>query len=241
MHHLNEQEIERREKLQRLIDMGIEPYPAAEVAINTNSKIILETYTAGAVGFENVQIAGRLMSVRIMGKASFAVIKDSAGTIQVYIAQDEICTGDDKTWYNEVFKKLLDLGDFIFVSGPVFITKTGEISVKAKELRLLSKSVKPLPVVKTDAEGNVHDAFSDPELRFRQRYVDLIVNPGVKETFIARNKIISSIRNFCNGFGFMEMDTPVLQPIPGGAAARPFTTHHNALDIELYMRIANEL
>jgi len=234
---LSEQEIQRREKLTKLRELGIEPYPAALYPVSTTSKAIQDNFEDGQV----VCIAGRLMSQRIMGKASFAELLDSEGRIQVYFNRDEICPDEDKTLYNEVFKKLIDLGDFVGVKGYVFKTQVGEISIHVQEFTLLSKSLKPLPLPKTDADGNVHDAFTDPELRYRQRYVDLVVNPQVKDTFIKRTKTMASMRNFFNEKGYLEVETPILQPIPGGASARPFITHHNALDIPLYLRIANEL
>ncbi len=236
---LSEQEIVRRESLQKLRDLGINPYPAEQYKTTANIKEIIEKFT----DFEgkDVVIAGRMMSRRLMGKASFAELKDSTARMQIYINRDEIAEGDDKTLYNDVFKKLLDIGDIIGIEGEVFKTKVGEASIRVKKLVLLSKSLRPLPVVKTDADGQVHDAFSDPELRYRQRYVDLIVNDHVKDTFIKRTKITNSIRQFFNERDYLEVETPVLQPIPGGASARPFKTHHNALDIPLYLRIANEL
>jgi lysyl-tRNA synthetase class 2 len=234
---LSEQEIQRREKLTKLRELGIEPYPAALYPVSTTSKAIQDNFVDG----QEVCIAGRLMSQRIMGKASFAELLDSEGRIQVYFNRDEICPDEDKTLYNEVFKKLIDLGDFVGVKGYVFKTQVGEISIHVQEFTLLSKSLKPLPLPKTDADGNVHDAFTDPELRYRQRYVDLVVNPQVKETFVKRTKTMASMRNFFNEKGYLEVETPILQPIPGGASARPFITHHNALDIPLYLRIANEL
>lgn len=234
---LSDQEIQRREKLTKLRDLGINPYPAALYPVTNYSIEIKQDFKEG----KEVCIAGRIMSQRDMGKASFAEIQDSKGRIQVYVNRDEICPGEDKTAYNTVFKKLMDLGDFVGVKGTVFKTQVGEISIKASELTLLSKSLKPLPLPKTDAEGKVHDAFTDPEMRYRQRYADLVVNPHVKEIFVKRTKLFSAMRNFFNEAGYMEVETPVLQAIPGGAAARPFITHHNALDIPLYMRIANEL
>ncbi len=234
---LSEQEVNRRESLKKLRELGINPYPADLYPVDSLSKELKENYEDG----KEVCLAGRMMSVRIMGKASFAELQDSAGRIQVYIARDEICPDEDKTLYNDVFKKLLDLGDFIGVKGKMFKTQVGEISVHVTELTLLSKSLKPLPLPKTDAEGKVHDAFTDPELRYRQRYVDLVVNPKVKDVFVKRTKLFNAMRQFFNDAGYMEVETPVLQTIPGGAAARPFMTHHNALDIPLYMRIANEL
>ena len=234
---LSDQEIQRREKLIKLRDLGINPYPAALYPVTDYSTEIKQDFNEG----KEVCIAGRIMSQRDMGKASFAEIQDSKGRIQVYVNRDEICPGEDKTAYNIVFKKLMDLGDFVGVKGTIFKTQVGEISIKASELTLLSKSLKPLPLPKTDAEGKVHDAFTDPEMRYRQRYADLVVNPHVKEIFVKRTKLFSAMRNFFNEAGYMEVETPVLQAIPGGAAARPFITHHNALDIPLYMRIANEL
>ena len=234
---LSEQEIVRREKLSKLREMGIDPYPAALYPVDANSKSIKQDFEEG----KKVIIAGRLMSRRIQGKASFAELQDSEGRIQVYFNRDEICPGDDKTLYNEVYKKLLDIGDFVGVEGELFTTQVGEKTVMVKEFKLLSKSLRPLPLPKVDAEGKVYDEFNDPELRYRQRYVDLVVNPKVKETFIKRTKITNSIREFYNERGYLEVETPILQPIPGGAAARPFLTHHNALNIPLYLRIANEL
>ncbi len=236
---LSEQEIIRRESLEKLRELGINPYPAKEFKSSVSVAEVLRDFEK-LEGTE-VVLAGRMMNRRIMGSASFAELKDSSGRMQIYLNRDELAPGEDKTIYNTVFKKLLDIGDIIGVKGTVFKTKVGEISVNLNELTLLSKSLKPLPVVKTDADGKVHDAFSDPELRYRQRYVDLIVNDQVKDTFIKRTKITNSIREFLNNKGFLEVETPILQPIPGGAAARPFITHHNALDIPLYLRIANEL
>ena len=237
MSNLSEQEIVRRGKLKKLIEMGINPYPADLFPITTNSKEIKENFKENT----NVVIAGRIMSRRIQGNASFAEIQDNFGRIQLYLNRDEICTGDDKTLYNEVYKKLLDIGDIIGIEGSLFKTKVGEKTVLVKNFTILNKSIRPLPLPKKDAEGNVFDEFNDPEQRYRQRYVDLIVNPSVKETFIKRTKITNSIRDFLNDKGYLEVETPILQPIPGGAAARPFLTHHNALNIPLYMRIANEL
>jgi len=234
---LSEQEIQRRESLNKLRSLNIEPFPAPLYPVNALSKELLENYEEG----KEVCVAGRMMSRRIMGKASFAELQDSEGRIQVYVNRDEICPKEDKSLYNDVFKKLLDLGDFIGIKGTVFKTQVGEISISAKELTLLSKSIRPLPMPKTDADGNVYDALTDPETRYRQRYVDLVVNPQVKDTFIKRSKIISSMRGFLNSKEYLEVETPILQSIPGGAAARPFVTHHNALDIPLYLRIANEL
>ena len=221
--------------------MGIDPFPAALYPVNTFAEDIKARYESHPEEFTSVCLAGRMMSRRIMGKAAFAELKDSSGRIQIYINRDEICPGENKELYNTLFKRLLDLGDFIGVKGYVFKTQVGEISIHVSELVLLSKALRPLPVVKTDAEGNVYDAFSDPELRYRMRYVDLAVNEQVRETFLKRTKMMNSIRNFLNDQGALEVDTPVLQSIPGGAAARPFVTHHNALDIPLYLRIANEL
>jgi len=232
-------EIIRRESLQKLRELGINPYPAEEFKTTATIKDILNNFES----FEGkeVVLAGRMMSRRIMGKASFAELKDASGRMQIYINRDEISSDAEGTMYNTVFKKLLDMGDIIGIKGEVFKTKVGEESVNVKELTVLSKSLRPLPVVKTDADGKVHDAFSDAELRYRQRYVDLIVNDQVKETFIKRTKITNSIRDFFNKRDYLEVETPILQPIPGGAAARPFKTHHNALDMPLYLRIANEL
>jgi len=234
---LSEQEVIRRKKLTKLREMGINPYPAALYPVDTTSKNIKENYKEG----KKVVISGRLMSRRIQGKASFAELQDSEGRIQVYFNRDEICTGEDKTKYNEVYKKLLDIGDIIGIEGDLFTTQVGEKTVMVKDFTMLSKALRPLPLPKKDAEGNVYDEFNDPELRYRQRYVDLVVNPAVKETFIKRTKITNSIRGFLNNMGYLEVETPILQPIPGGAAARPFLTHHNALNIPLYLRIANEL
>jgi lysyl-tRNA synthetase class 2 len=234
---LSEQELVRRESLNKLRALGINPYPQALYPVNALSKDIKANFEEG----KEVVIAGRLMSRRNQGKASFAELQDSEGRIQVYFNRDEICDGEDTTLYNEVYKKLLDIGDFIGIEGTLFKTKVGEISVRVKKFDLLSKSLKPLPLPKTDSEGNVHDAFTDPEMRYRQRYADLVVNPHVKEVFIKRTKLFNAMRSFFNDKGYFEVETPVLQPIAGGAAARPFVTHHNSLDIPLYMRIANEL
>ena len=239
--HLSEQELLRREKLAELIIMGIEPYPAPLFPVNTNSTEIKEKYSEETKAqFADVCLAGRIMSVRDMGKANFAVIQDGHGKIQLYIRRDDICPGEDKSMYDIVWKKLLDLGDIIGIKGYAFITKTGETSVHVTELTVLAKSLKPLPVVR-EADGQTFDAVTDPEFKYRQRYADLIINPAVKETFIKRTKLINSIREFLNNHGALEVDTPVLQSIPGGAAARPFVTHHNALDVPFYLRIANEL
>ena len=237
---LSEQEIIRRESLAKLRELGIEPYPAPLYPVNTSTKVILEGYDPEKGNFNEVCIAGRIMSRRIMGAASFMGLQDADGRIQVYVNRDEICPGEDKTMYNTVFKKLLDIGDVVGIKGFAFITKTGQLSVHAKELTLLSKSLKVLPIVK-EADGKVFDAFSDPELRYRQRYVDLIVNPQVKDVFVKRAKIVATMREYFNNAGCLEVETPILQSIPGGATARPFITHHNALDIPLYLRIANEL
>ena len=237
---LSEQEIIRRESLAKLRELGIEPYPAPLYPVNTSTKEILEGYDPEKGNFNEVCIAGRIMSRRIMGAASFMGLQDADGRIQVYVNRDEICPGEDKTMYNTVFKKLLDIGDVVGIKGFAFITKTGQLSVHAKELTLLSKSLKVLPIVK-EADGKVFDAFSDPELRYRQRYVDLIVNPQVKDVFVKRARIVATMREYFNNAGCLEVETPILQSIPGGATARPFITHHNALDIPLYLRIANEL
>ena len=236
---LSEQEILRREALTQLRNLGIEPYPAAEFITTAYSSEILADFEK----FEGKEVilAGRLMGKRIMGKASFAELKDAEGRIQIYVSRDDISDDEEKTMYNVVFKKLLDIGDFIGVRGTVFKTQVGEISLHVYGLTVLAKALKPLPVVKTDADGKTHDAFSDPEQRYRRRYVDLTVNDHVKETFIKRTKMFNAMRSFFNDRGYLEVETPVLQPIPGGAAARPFITHHNSLDMPLYMRIANEL
>ena len=236
---LSEQELVRRESLQKLRDLGVDPYPAELFDVNITSKKIKRKYKQGEE--LNVMIAGRLMSRRIMGKASFAELQDADGKIQIYLNRDEICEGEDKTMYNTVFKKLLDIGDIVGVTGTVFITKVGEVSVKVKELKVLTKSLRPLPLPKVDADGTLHDAFTDPEKRYRNRSVDLVVNPEVKDAFIKRTKLTNSIRDFLNKKEYLEVETPILQPIYGGAAARPFKTHHNTLDMELYLRIANEL
>jgi len=234
---LSEVEIIRREKLTQLRALGINPYPADLYPVDHTSKAIKEEYTEG----KKVIIAGRLMRKKIQGKASFAEIQDSEGRIQVYFNRDEICPGEDKMKYNELFKKLLDLGDFIGVEGELFTTQVGEITVLVKEFKLLSKALKPLPLPKTDSQGNTYDEFIDPEMRYRQRYADLVVNPKVKEVFVKRTKLFTAMRTFFNNSGYFEVETPILQSIPGGAAARPFQTHHNSLDIPMYMRIACEL
>jgi lysyl-tRNA synthetase, class II len=239
---LSEQELIRRDKLKELEALGINPYPAPLYPVNTTSAYIKEHYKGeeNKDQFAEVCLAGRIMSVRDMGKASFAVLQDAAGKIQFYIKQDDICPGEDKSLYQTVWKKLLDMGDIIGIKGYVFTTKTGETSVHVKEFTVLAKSLRPLPVVK-EKDGEAFDEVTDPEFRYRQRYADLIVNPGVKEVFVKRTKMVNAIRQFLNEQGALEVDTPVLQVIPGGAAARPFITHHNALDMPMYMRIANEL
>ena len=234
---LSEQEIIRREKLAKLRALGIDPYPAQLFPVDHSSEDIKTNFEEG----KKVVIAGRLMSRRIQGKASFAELQDSKGRIQVYFNRDEICPGEEKTLYNEVYKKLLDIGDIIGLEGTLFTTQVGERTVQVSSFSILNKTLRPLPLPKTDAEGKVYDEFNDSELRYRQRYVDLIVNPKVKDTFIKRTKITNSIRSFFNERDYLEVETPILQPIPGGASARPFITHHNALDIPLYLRIANEL
>jgi lysyl-tRNA synthetase class 2 len=233
---LSEQEVVRREKLVKLRALGINPYPAELYPIDSNSTEIKENYSEG----KKVIIAGRLMSINIQGKASFAQLQDGEGRIQVYFNRDEICSGEDKSLYNDVFKKLLDLGDFVGIEGELFTTKVGEKTVKVESFKLLSKALKPLPMPKVK-DGVTYDAFTDPEMRYRQRYADLVVNPHVKEVFVKRTKLFNAMRSFFNESGYFEVETPILQPIPGGAAARPFITHHNSLDIPLYMRIANEL
>jgi lysyl-tRNA synthetase class 2 len=238
---LSEQEIVRRESLQKLLDLGINPYPAELFEVNVSAKGIKKNYEARKLDYKNISIAGRLMSRRIMGKAAFAELQDSSGRIQLYFNRDEICPGEDKTMYNTVFKKLLDIGDFVGIKGHVFTTKVGEISIHVEEFKVLTKTLRPLPLPKVDTEGNVYDAFTDPEKRYRQRYVDLVVNPQVKDAFIKRTKLTNSMRDYLNGKGYLEVETPILQPIYGGAAARPFKTHHNTLDMPLYLRIANEL
>ena len=241
-HHLSEQELIRREKLAEIKKLGIDPYPAALYPVNTTSAYIKQHYKGeeNKADFADVCLAGRIMSVRDMGKANFAVLQDAGGRIQFYIKQDDICPGEDKTLYQTVWKKLIDIGDIIGITGYVFTTKTGETSVHVKEFSILTKALRPMPVVK-EKDGESFDEVTDPEFRYRQRYADLIVNPGVKEVFIKRTKMINAMRDFLNERGALEVDTPVLQSIPGGAAARPFTTHHNALDVQMYMRIANEL
>ncbi|MBQ8645141.1 MAG: lysine--tRNA ligase, partial [Bacteroidales bacterium] len=238
--NLNEQEQNRRNALVQMRELGIEPYPAAMYPVNATTEDIRERFNPEEGNFQDVAIAGRIMSRRIMGAAAFIELMDEKGRVQVYVKRDEICPGEDKTLYNTVFKKLLDIGDIIGIKGFAFVTQTGQKSVHAKELTVLSKSLRVLPIVK-EKDGEVFDAFSDPELRYRQRYVDLIVNPQVRETFMKRSKIISTMRRFFDERGCLEVETPILQPIPGGATARPFITHHNTLDMPLYLRIANEL
>lgn len=237
MSNLSEQEIIRREKLAKIRELGIDPYPAELFKVSHLVNDIKKNFQENS----NVIVAGRLMSRRIQGKASFAELMDSSGKIQVYFNRDEICPEDDKFKYNEFYKKLLDIGDIIGIQGKLFITQVGEKTILVEDFKLLSKSLRPLPLPKTDSLGNIYDEFNDPELRYRMRYVDLIVNPHVKETFLKRSKVVDSIRNFLTDLDYLEVETPILQPIPGGAAARPFITHHNALNIPLYLRIANEL
>lgn len=242
---LSEQEIIRRKAKEQLEELGVNPYPSELFEVNVSTKDIKQNYEKQKIDYKNISIAGRIMSRRIMGSASFAEIQDATGRIQIYIRRDDICPDEDKTLYNTVFKKLLDIGDLIGIKGYVFTTQTGEVSIHVTDLKVLSKSLKPLPVTKEtkDDEGNVvrHDAFADPEMRYRQRYVDLIVNPEVKEAFIKRTKLVNSMRDYLNNKGYLEVETPILQPLYGGAAAKPFKTHHNTLDMTLYLRIANEL
>jgi len=237
----SEQELIRRENLQAIRDLGINPYPSEAFPVNLNVAEMRANYKEGSEDYQDIVIAGRLMSRRIMGKASFAEILDSTGKMQIYVNRDDICPDEDKTMYNTVFKKLLDLGDFIGIKGYAFFTKVGEMSIRVTELKLLSKSLRPLPVVKRDADGNIYDEVTDPELRYRQRYVDLVVNPEVREVFRQRTQVYSTMRKFLNDRSYLEVETPILQPLYGGAAARPFKTHHNTLDMTLYLRIANEL
>ncbi len=237
---LTEQELLRRQKMNDLLELGVNPYPAETFEVNTSAKDILTHYDSDKIEFKNISIAGRVMSVRDMGKAAFAVIQDSTGRIQLYIRRDDICKGDDKVLYDTVFKKLIDIGDIIGVKGYVFTTKTGETSIHVEELKLLSKALKPLPVVK-EKDGEKFDEVSDPEFRYRQRYVDLIVTEGVKDTFRKRTQLVNTMRTYLNDKGYLEVETPILQPLYGGAAAKPFKTHHNTLDMTLYLRIANEL
>ena len=243
---LSEQEIVRRENLQKIIDLGINPFPAEKFEVSATATQIKEEFDASIPNFQEVSLAGRIMMKRVMGKASFAELQDSSGRIQIYVSRDEICPGEDKALYNTLFKKLLDIGDYVGIEGFVFTTKTGETTVHVKSFKFLSKSLRPLPIVKTKVneetgETETYDAFTDPETRYRQRYVDLTVNPEVKEIFLKRIKVINSMRTYFNEQGWLEVETPVLQPIHGGAAARPFKTFHNSLGIPLYMRIANEL
>jgi lysyl-tRNA synthetase class 2 len=241
MSGLSEQELLRRESMQELTRLGINPYPADLFEVDANAADILENYDRDKTAYKNISIAGRVMSRRIMGNASFAEIQDATGRIQVYFRRDDLCPDEDKTLYNIVFKKLVDIGDIIGLTGDVFTTQVGEISIHVTSFKILSKSLRPLPVVKIDAEGTAHDVVTDPEFRYRQRYADLIINQDVREVFKKRTKIIQSLRNTFNDRGYLEVETPILQAIPGGAAARPFITHHNALDVPLYLRIANEL
>lgn len=241
MQVLSEQEIQRRQEKEELEKLGINPYPSETFKVSAYSADIKKNFEKQPDQYEEVTLAGRMMSRRIMGSASFAELQDSTGRIQIYVARDEVSPGEDKTLYNTVFKKVLSIGDFIGIKGHVFKTQVGEISVHVKELIVLSKSLKPLPLPKTDAEGKVHDAFTDPEQRYRQRYVDLVVNPHVKKTFVQRTQLVNSMRSFLADKGYLEVETPILQPLYGGAAARPFKTHHNTLDMTLYLRIANEL
>ena len=241
MQVLSEQEVERRKDREELMKLGINPYPAEAFPINVTSEDIHRNYENRKLDYKDIKIAGRLMSRRIMGSASFGEIQDASGRLQFYIRRDDICPSEDKTLYNTVFKKLLGIGDFLGLKGYIFTTQTGEISLHVTEMTLLSKSVKPLPTVKRDDEGNVYDGFTDPEMRYRQRYVDLTVNPEVKNTFVTRSKIISQMRRYFDDNGWLEVETPILQAVHGGAAARPFGTHHNTLDMPLFLRIANEL
>ena len=238
---LSEQEVIRREALSKLREHGIDPYPAELFDVNVTAVDIKENYNTRKLDYKNINIAGRIMSRRIMGKASFVELQDSSGRIQLYFNRDEICPGENKDLYNTIFKKLLDIGDFIGVNGYVFTTKVGEISIFVKSFVVLAKTIRPLPLPKTDAQGNIYDSFTDAEKRYRQRYVDLVVNPEVKKAFIKRTKLTNSIREYLNKKGYLEVETPILQPIYGGASARPFKTHHNTLDMPLFLRIANEL
>lgn len=241
MSALSEQEIQRRESLNELRKLGINPYPAEAFEVNANAADILANYEKEKTAYKTISLAGRIMTRRIMGNASFAELQDSTGRIQVYIRRDDVCPDEDKTLYNTVFKKLLDIGDFIGVKGYVFTTQTGEISIHVTEFKVLSKSLRPLPIVKRDEDGNIYDGFTDPEMRYRMRYVDLTVNPEFKEIFKIRSKVISTMRNYFDDQGWMEVETPILQSVHGGAAARPFNTYHNTLDMPLFLRIANEL
>lgn len=241
MQQLSEQEILRRQEKETLEKMGINPYPSETYEVTHHTSTIKEKFEEGAEEFKQVSLAGRLMSRRIMGSASFAELQDASGRIQIYFRRDDLCPGEDKSMYNDVFKKVLGIGDFIGIKGYVFKTQVGEISVHVTELKVLTKALKPLPLPKTDADGNVHDAFTDPEQRYRQRYVDLVVNPQVRDAFVKRTQLVNSMRDYLAGNGYLEVETPILQPLYGGAAARPFKTHHNTLDMTLYLRIANEL
>lgn len=243
---LTEQEIVRRENLQKIKELGIDPFPAEAFTVNAHAQEVKDNFDPEAKNFQEVSMAGRIMMKRVMGKASFAELQDSSGRIQIYVSRDEICPGENKDLYNSLFKKFLDIGDYIGITGHAFITRTGETTIHATSFKFLSKSLKPLPIVKTKVneetgETEVYDAFTDPELRYRQRYVDLTVNPQVKEVFLKRTKIISAMRRFFDAKGWIEVETPILQAVHGGAAARPFATHHNTLDMPLFMRIANEL
>ena len=243
--HLSEQEVVRRQEREELQKLGINPYPSETFDVNVTARGILQNYEKRKTDYKNISIAGRLMSRRIMGSASFAELQDETARIQIYLRRDDICPNEDKTMYNTVFKKMMDIGDIIGIKGYVFTTQVGEISIHVTELRLLTKSLKPLPIVKetVDEQGNktMHDAFTDPELRYRQRYVDLIVNPQIRDTFKKRTQLVNSMRDYLTDKGYLEVETPILQPLYGGAAARPFKTHHNTLDMTLYLRIANEL
>jgi lysyl-tRNA synthetase, class II len=241
MSELSEQELLRRQKLEELKKLGINPYPPEEFKVNVTADDIRTNYERDKLNYKDISIAGRIMSIRDMGKACFAVLQDASGRVQFYIRRDDVCPDEDKTLYDQVWKKLIDIGDIVGIKGYVFTTKTGEISIHVTSLTLLSKALKPLPIVKTDDSGNSFDEVSDPEFRYRQRYVDLIINPQVRDTFKKRTQIINSIRTTLNDAGLLEVETPILQSIPGGATARPFITHHNALDMPLYLRIANEL
>lgn len=238
---LSEQELVRRESLQKIRELGIDPFPPEPFPVTHHATDIKAAFHDDTEQWQDIAIAGRVMMIRNMGKASFAELQDATGKIQIYVARDEICPDEDKTLYNKLFAKLLDIGDYIGVKGYVFRTRMGEITLHVKELKLLSKALHPLPIVKKDADGNVHDAFTDPEQRYRQRYLDLTVNDGIKQIFVLRSKLVSAMRRFFDARGWLEVETPILQPIHGGAAARPFKTHHNTLDIPLYLRIANEL
>jgi lysyl-tRNA synthetase class 2 len=241
MQVLSEQELERRKDREELMKLGINPYPAESFFVNVTAEDIHKNYENRKTDYKDISIAGRLMTKRIMGSASFAEIQDSTGRLQIYLRRDDLCPDEDKTFYNTVFKKLLGIGDFIGLKGYIFTTQTGEISLHVTDLKILSKSIKPLPVVKRDEEGNIYDGFTDPEMRYRQRYVDLTVNPEVKDVFVTRSKVITNMRRYFDDHGWLEVETPILQQVHGGAAARPFNTYHNTLDMPLYLRIANEL